>query len=318
MARKLLLDLDVGADDALAIAYALGSPDLELLAVTAVFGNVSQREAQENAMSVLDALGARLVPVHPGAVGARGAGLPWEPDPSVRRIHGPRGLGRWRPPAPSRRAEAPTAPSAINRLCREWGSELAVVATGPLTNLAAALDEDPDALFAAGSVTVMGGAVSCEGNVSAVAEANIAADPASARRVLESGLPLTLVGLDVTMRAFLPRGALERWRDAGPAGEALAAIVDFYMDSYEGRYPGRDGCPLHDPLAVAVARDPLVVDCVPMALSCETEGPLSGRLFQRLADLPRARKPHAVAMDVDVDRFLRDFEERLERALRGR
>lgn len=221
MARKVLLDLDTGIDDSMAICEALANPAFDLVGVTGVFGNVSVGQGVRNALAVLHLLGHDDVPVWAGARHP----LVWDgdgdflPPRNIMDIHGDNGVGNVELPDSPRAAEEEGAVDAIVRLCHEYGDDLDVVATGPLTNLALALERDPEALGLAGSVTVMGGAVATEGNVSPCAEANVFNDPEAASAVLTSGIPVTLVGLDVTMRVVLTKEMVDRSpaRPAPPA-----------------------------------------------------------------------------------------------------
>jgi len=201
MSRKLILDLDTGIDDALAIAYALGSPEAELIGITATYGNVLMEDSVRNSLAVLDILGASSVPVHPG--------LPHSStteDFSVQEIsafiHGRNGVGEVDIAPSPRSAEATGAVDFIIEASHRYGDELVYVPTGPLTNLAAALEKDPG-LAGRLRVVLMGGALSVSGNVSPWAEANISQDPDAADAVLRSGIDATMIGLDVTLQTLL-------------------------------------------------------------------------------------------------------------------
>lgn len=204
------------------------------------------------------------------------------------------------------------------RLCHEYGDDLDVVATGPLTNLALALERDPEALGLAGSVTVMGGAVATEGNVSPCAEANVFNDPEAASAVLTSGIPVTLVGLDVTMRVVLTKEMVDRWREAGPAGERMADIVGFYVDAHnDWLAPTLGGCALHDPLSVAVAADPSLCGYLPSVMKVDLEGGLRGRTIGDQAQIRNPDRPVKVALTVDGARFSEQLMADIERVCAG-
>ena len=317
MTRKLILDLDTGIDDALAIAYALGSPEAELIGITATYGNVLMEDSVRNSLAVLDILGADSVPVHPGLPHASTA-----EDFAVQEIstfiHGRNGLGEADIAPSTRSAAATDAVDFLIEASRQYGEELVYVPTGPLTNLAAALERDP-ALAERLRVVLMGGALTVSGNVSPWAEANISQDPDAADAVFRSGIDATMIGLDVTLQTLLTYGHTRRWRDLGtPAGTFLADMTDYYIRAYETTAPGLGGCGLHDPLAVAVAVDPTLVTTLPINLQVDVEGPTRGRTIGDTARLNDPHKAGRVALGVDVDRFLEELMTRIASLLRPR
>ena len=317
MSRKLILDLDTGIDDALAIAYALGSPEAELIGITATYGNVLMEDSVRNSLAVLDILGASSVPVHPGLPHSSTA-----EDFSVQEIsafiHGRNGVGEVDIAPSPRSAEATGAVDFIIEASHRYGDELVYVPTGPLTNLAAALEKDPG-LAGRLRVVLMGGALSVSGNVSPWAEANISQDPDAADAVLRSGIDATMIGLDVTLQTLLTREQTRRWRELGtPAGAFLADMTDYYIKAYETTAPGLGGCGLHDPLAVGVAIDPTLVTAFPVNLQVDVEGPTRGRIIGDVTRLNDPRKTSRAALDVDVDRFLEEFMSRITSRLRAR
>ena len=316
MTRKLILDLDTGIDDALAIAYALGSPEAELIGITATYGNVLIKDSVRNSLAVLDALGAGSVPVYPGLPHSSTTA-----DFAVQEIsafiHGRNGLGEA-VIAPSVRSAATIgAVDFILEASRRYGEELVYVPTGPLTNLAAALEKDPG-LAERLKVVLMGGALSVSGNVSPWAEANISQDPDAADAVFRSGIDATMIGLDVTLQTLLTYEQTRRWRELGtPAGVFLADMTDYYIKAYETTAPGLGGCGLHDPLAVAVAVDPTLVTAFPINLQVDVEGPTRGRTIGDANRLNDPRKTSRAALGVDVDRFLEEFMSRITSRLRA-
>ena len=199
---------------------------------------------------------------------------------------------------------------------RTYGPDLIYVATGPLSNLALALERDAAAMMSIGRVVVMGGALTVPGNVSAGAEANMASDPEAADAVLRSGRKLTMVGLDVTHRVVLTRRDIAGWTGSGTmAGCAFASMVEHYIGSYEMNAPYLGGCALHDPLAVAVAIDPTLVGALGCNLRVDLLGEYRGRTIcdeRRVAD---PDKGALVALTVDAPRFLSEFKTRMARVL---
>ena len=296
---RILLDVDTGVDDALALAFALREPRMELVAVTTVAGNVGVELTTRNTLRVLDWLGASDVPV------ARGAERPLA---GVSRDaaywHGDDGLGGAQLPESRRDALPDGVDYLIDRVLRQPG-ELTLVCTGPLTNLALAAQRQPAIVGAVKDVVVMGGAVQVPGNVTPVAEFNIHADPEAAAIVF--GLPwqATLVGLDVTSRVQLTpsdRAALEHLR--GPEATLVRLVTQHAFDTN-----GVEAISLHDPLAVAVAVQPDLVTTIERQVRVETRG--EHTLGQTVVDLrPRAPEPSStrVCLDVDAPRAKALFE----------
>src|ERR1700730_13358866 len=322
MTRHLLIDTDPGIDDALAILLALASPEAHIEAVTVVAGNVPVDLATANARRILAV--AAPTPMHPVI---RGAEAPLKRTLiTAGPVHGQDGLGnldrfvepdgRLRYPEPPPVVETRSAAEAIAGTVDRWGPELTVVALGPLTNLAAAAALDARRLARAGRVVVMGGAITVPGNVNAAAEVKRCVDREAAAQVLETGLPIELIPLDVTRKVVLAQSVLtERLRRC--ADEPIARfILDFTLHAFAfGAAQEGGGIVLHDPLAMAVALDPSLVTFEAMSVEVECEGKLTRGLS--LADrraLPSHRKrvPSCrVAMDVDADAVLRLFLERL-------
>jgi purine nucleosidase/pyrimidine-specific ribonucleoside hydrolase len=322
MTRHLLIDTDPGIDDALAILLALASPEARIEAVTVVAGNVPVDLAVANARRILAV--AAPTPMPPVI---RGAEAPLKRAlVTAGHVHGQDGLGnldrfvdpdgRLRYPEPPPVIETRSAAEAILETVDRWGPELTVVALGPLTNVAAAAALDARRLARAGRVVVMGGAVTVPGNVTPAAEFNFFVDPEAAAQVLEAGLAVELIPLDVTRRVVLAQAALTERLRRCPDDRIARFILDFTLHGFAfGGAQEGGGIVLHDPLAMAVALDPSLVTFEPMSVEVECEGKLTRGLS--LADrrtLPSHRKrvPSCrVAMDVDADAVLRLFLERL-------
>ena len=268
-----VLDVDTGIDDALALLLALRSPELDVLAVTCVAGNVELTQVVRNTLGVLAILGAQDVPVAPGA--AR---------PLLRRLttatffHGQDGIGGIPLPALTARPADESGPTMLCRLAREHEGELHLVAVGPLTNVALACRLDPDFPRRLKRLIVMGGAAAVSGNITPAAEANFYNDPESAAVVFELGADLTMVGLDVTLRALFEARRHHLLADHVPrSGDAVArfayAILDHYLQA--DLAAGLEGSPLHDPLAVAALVQPALLTCRPLRVEIETAGRLT-------------------------------------------
>src|SRR5699024_2938510 len=194
---------------------------------------------------------------------------------------------------------------------REHGDDLVIVATGPMTNLAAAIHKDPS--FAENArIVIMGGALIVPGNVNAWTEANISQDPEAADKLFRSGADVTMIGLDVTLQTLLTYAHTEQWRELGTdAGTFLADMTDYYIKAYETTAPHLGGCGLHDPLAVGVAVDPSLVTVIEHNMKVDVEGPTRGRTIGDEERLNDPEKNVKVAVGVDVDRFLSEFMSRI-------
>ena len=255
MATPIVLDCDPGHDDALALMLAVASPEVDLIGVTTVAGNQTLEKTTANALKVLELCGRSDVPV------ARGAA-----DPLVRlrnvaaHVHGESGLDGPDLPEPSARPVDEHAVPFLARLIREREGKLTLVSTGPLTNVALLLALEPDARPE--RIVLMGGSVG-EGNRTPAAEFNIWADPEAARRVFESGIDVTMIGLDVTHQALVTDEDASVLRGAGRVGKVAAELLDFYGIWHRRSYPDLNGSPLHDPVAVAHVIDPTLVETRP-------------------------------------------------------
>jgi inosine-uridine nucleoside N-ribohydrolase len=294
----LILDVDTGIDDALAIALALAEPRAELVAVTTLAGNHGVEQVIVNTLKVLHHLGADHVPVH------RGASKPLvRPLHDAQYFHGRDGLGDADLPAFDRPLGPDRGPAAVIRLARERPGELTLVCLGPLTNLAIALNVAPELPDLLKSVVVMGGAFAIAGNVTAHAEFNLHADPEAANEVLSNRkLDLTMIGLDVSHQVPLPKTV---WDEAAnspsPNAQLVARLCAWIWVGHR-----RTGMFLHDPLATAVAIDPTLVTRTQRSVTVSAAPENRGET--------RAERTGTinVAESVDARRFLDLFCERLD------
>ena len=313
---KIILDLDTGIDDALALAYALGSPELELIGVTATYGNVLVETGVRNDLALLELFGASEVPVFAGEPHAL-AKDNFEVLEISEFIHGSNGIGEVEVPDAQRAVEAQSAVDFLIESVRTYGDELIIVPTGAMTNIAAAMQRSPE--FAQHArIVFMGGALTVPGNVSPWAEANINQDPEAADFMVRNGADVTMIGLDVTLQTLLTTAETQQWRALGTkAGEFLADATDYYIRAYETTAPHLGGCGLHDPLAVGVAVDPTLVRLLPMHLKVDTEGATRGRTIGNEEKIGAPNPNARVAVAVDTQRFLAEFMERVGRVARG-
>ncbi len=304
--KSVILDVDTGIDDSMAIAYAVHSPELDVLGITTVFGNITVEEATRNTLVVLDQL-ERPLPVYPGEA------KPLQRDytkPFARHIHGADGIGnQYREPS-TRQAESLSGPEFIVQQIMANPGEITVIAVGPLTNIARALQLEPNIAQHIARLIVMNGAVTVPGNVTPYAEANTYSDPDAAALVFSSGMPVTLVGLDVTMQTLLTAAHLEQWRSLNTnLATFLADMTDFYMEAYKGVITSGRGCALHDPLAVGVAIDPTFVRTESYAVHVECTDQDS---LGKTTGVHASQAPHIdVALDVDAERFVSHFLSRI-------
>ena len=291
----VILDVDTGTDDALALGYAVASPRIELVAVTTVAGNVGVEKTTANTLAVLDWLGAGDVPVH------RGASRPLvRPHRDAVYFHDEGGLGGAQLPPATRSVGGDRGPAALIRLARLRPRELTLVTLGPLTNLAIALNVEPNLPELLKSVVVMGGAYSVPGNTTPAAEFNILVDPEAAEQVFTARFPnLTTVGLDVTERVALTRDDWDAVNAAStipPPATLLREVGKFAFSRL-----GREQFSLHDPLSVAVAIDPTLIDVRELAVAIDFVEPERGRT--RIVGPGSVR----VATSVDAQRALEEF-----------
>jgi inosine/uridine nucleosidase len=287
----ILLDCDPGHDDAVAILLAAGRPDaIELRAVTTVGGNAELEKVTLNARKVLTLAGVIDVPVAAGAAGPRSGDLMTALD-----VHGKSGLDGADLPEPAMELDSRGAVELmVDR------GPATVVATGPLTNVAALLERSPETVH---EIVWMGGSTG-RGNTRPYAEFNALVDPEAAEIVFASGKPLTMVGLNLTHQAQATPQVVERLAAVGnAAADATVGWLSFFADTYRTVY-GFAGPPVHDACAVALLINPSLVQSVETFVAIETEGrwtrgATAVDLHGRLGMAPNAR----VAMELDVDGF---------------
>lgn len=315
-----IIDCDPGVDDALALALAMASPEMDLRAVTTVHGNIPVRMAYRNARRMVSFLHDNLRRPGPVPPVYAGAGKPMGRGRIDRQvsyaIHGKDGLGelfrRRKYPVLDANNDGRRADQVITGLAREFGKSLCIIAIGPLTNLALVLKRDRNALAGVGRIVVMGGAARMPGNATPAAEFNVHCDPEASEMVMNCGAPITMVGLDVTRQALLLSASL---KGGGPFRRALRELVRPYAGFSKSRR-GVDGVTLHDPLAVAAAIEPGMIDTLRRKVSVECGGgPSRGMtvvdLRPEAGSTPESAHGVDVALGVDVKRFLRFFLRRM-------
>ncbi|MHA6347017.1 nucleoside hydrolase [Roseivivax sp. CAU 1761] len=246
-ARKIIIDTDPGQDDAVAILLALASPELEVLGITAVAGNVPLALTQKNARIVCELAGRPDIAVHAGCDRPL-----LRPLVTAEHVHGRTGLDGPALPDPAMPlAEAHAVDFIVETLRREAPGSVTLCVLGPLTNVALALRRAPDIAERLAGIVLMGGAYFEVGNITPTAEFNIYVDPEAAAVVLGSGAEITMLPLDVTHKALVTRARNDAFRALGnAAGRAVAEMTDFFERFDKEKY-GSDGAPLHDPCVIA-------------------------------------------------------------------
>ena len=299
MALKLIIDTDPGIDDAMAILYAIAAPEIDLLGLTTVFGNVTTPKATRNALYLLEQAGIEI-PVAEGLHRPR-IGPPFPPTSAV---HGAEGFGTLAVPTPQRRALVETAPEYLVRMARAHQGELLLCPIGPLTNIAAAMELDPSFCSNLKGMVVMGGSLRAGGNITPAAEANFYHDPHAADFVLRHGCNMTLVGLDVTNRVICPRSFFARLASESPKmGGLLHDMAEFYIDFYEtvGKFAG---CGMHDPSALVACIAPELFTTELHALRVALSGDRSGEM---IAVANSTAQPVNVCTDVQAEAVKQNF-----------
>jgi inosine-uridine nucleoside N-ribohydrolase len=295
VSTRIVIDCDPGHDDAMAILLALASPELELIGVTTVAGNQTLDKTTRNALVTLEIAGRADVPV------AAGAAAPLERVlRTAAHVHGETGLDGPELPEPN---AAPVDLHAADFLAELIEPGVVLVPTAPLTNVALMLERHPDVRERLERIVWMGGAIG-EGNVAPAAEFNAFVDPEAAAAVFASGIPVTLIGLDVTHKALFTRAHADRLRDAGRAGRFVAELADFFLEFHRQRYRF-DGAPIHDAMAVAHVIDPSLVETLHCNVEIETRSEFcDGRTVVDRWLVRDAPKNADVGVDVDAERFL--------------
>lgn len=308
--RRIILDVDPGIDDAMALLLAMRSPELRIEAITVVAGNVPVDVGTSNALKLVELAGRADIPV------AKGATYPLVRKPvSATSVHGENGLGGFELPAPAKRLDPRHAVDLIVEIVNANPGEITLVPVGPLTNIALAFLKEPQIRAKVAEIILMGGSIT-GGNVTPAAEFNIHSDAEAAKVVFNSGIPITMVGLGATSQAVLTGAHLEELRRSGSEiARAVAGMAGFYIRVYESR--GRPGASLHDPLAVGIAIDSsFATKMQPMLIDVETKGELTYGMTVANRTLRVGRKtvaPNAqVPIVVDGERFVRMFLDRIK------
>ena len=295
--RPVIIDCDTGTDDAIAIISALYSPELDVRALTTVAGNTTLENTSRNTINLVGHLGFHT-PVAQGAS-----------EPIIRKehflpeddVHGETGLGELVLPETKAPFSELTAVETIYREALKYNGNLELIPIGPLTNIAYAISVYPDLKRLIKQIVFMGGAM-YGGNVTTTAEFNVWADPEAAHIVLSSGIPLTIVGLDVTEKAMLNReDEAVILENPSKAAQVTAELLRFMLDRFD---KGSEDALMHDALAVAVCIDPSLVELKEYFVDCECKGEYTyGHTFVAATNLFKKEPNCRVAVDLDLLKF---------------
>eukprot|EP00250_Pteridium_aquilinum_P019008 c24251_g2_i1 orf=1557-2528(-) len=251
--KKLIIDTDPGIDDAMAIFMAFHSPEVEVIGLTTIFGNVPTSLATHNALHLLEVIGREDVPV------AQGSSMSIKSVPKIRVadfVHGKDGLGNTNPSSPKKEALDLSAKDFLVKMANTFPGEVTVVALGPLTNIALAMEADPMFARNVKQIVVLGGAFFVNGNVNPACEANILGDPEAADIVFTSGADILVVGINITHQVVLTDKDLMRLGQSDSVfAKYVYKIAEVYFAYHHEAYDIQ-GVYLHDPTALAAALDP--------------------------------------------------------------
>jgi purine nucleosidase len=309
-ARRIIIDTDPGQDDAVAILLALASPELEVLGLTAVAGNVPLALTEKNARKICELAGKPRTKVFAGAIRPLVRTLV-----TAEEVHGQTGLNGPELPEPTMKLQDQHAVDFIvETLMTEPAGSVTLCPLGPLTNIALALIREPRIGPRIAQIVLMGGGYFEQGNVTPSAEFNIYVDPHAADIVFRSGAPIVMMPLDVTHKALTTRRRTAAFRDLGtPVGEATAQMLDFFERFDEAKY-GTDGGPLHDPCVIAWLLRPELFRGRDCNVSIETASELTmGATVVDWWGVTGRQKNALVMRDIDADGFFALLVERLGR-----
>ncbi len=308
--QRIIIDTDPGQDDAIAILLAFASPEIEVLGITTVAGNVPLALTTKNALKCCELAGRPDVGVYAGAEAPLS-----RPLVTAEYVHGASGLDGPDLPEPAMTPRAGHAVDFIvDTLRREPAGTVTLCTLGPLTNIALAFEGAPDIVPRVKRIVAMGGGAFEGGNTTPVAEFNILVDPHAAQAVFHAGVPVTLMPLDVTHKCLTKASRIQKYHDLGtPVGKATAALLEFFERFDERKY-GCDGGPLHDPTVIAWLLAPEMFAGRDVNLEVETRSELT--MGQTVTDwwhvTDRPRNVHFVR-DIDDDAFFDLLFERISR-----
>jgi purine nucleosidase len=305
--RRIIIDTDPGVDDAFTFLLALASPEIKLEALTTTQGNVTVEKATRNALSVLELGNASHIPVAQGSV------LPLvQPLRASAHVHGESGIGNAELPEPQ---ATPVPGHAVDYLIDRVLSEpdeISIFPIGPMTNIAMAIRKEPRFAKAVRELVIMGGAIQEAGNMTPLAEFNIYVDPHAAHIVFHSGIPMTLIPLDVTHKCLLKQEHVDRLMKVdSPVTRFLRDAIDVYLKA--SIQLGHEGCALHDPLTLATIIATELLTMKEYYVDVDISGGVSmGKTFADIFNVTKKPANIKVAMDVRGEEFIELFLQRME------
>ncbi|MFW6267028.1 MAG: ribonucleoside hydrolase RihC [Halanaerobium sp.] len=292
MKRKIIIDTDPGIDDAAALTIALNNPELEVLMLSTVAGNVNLDYTTENAKKILDFFD-KETPL------ARGNSLPLLREyEDASQFHGETGMNGYDFPASERQLLAEHSAVAMKKMILKSKEKVTLVTIGPLTNAALMLSMYPEVKEKIEEIVIMGGST-IGGNTNTAAEFNIKVDPQAAQMVINSALPITIFGLRVTTRALLDKNDIEEIKDLGRAGEMLYSLFSHYRggDIYD------TGLMMHDICTICYLLEPEIFDYQLTQLEVALDGPAAGTTVADLYSRYSEKKNVKLAVDIDQQKF---------------
>jgi purine nucleosidase len=306
--KRIIIDTDPGVDDALTFLLALASPEIQPEALTVTQGNVTVEKGTRNALAVLEMLNASHIPV------AQGTSLPMVgPLLASDIVHGGSGLGEANLPEPMTK---PVSQHAIDYLIERFLAEpgkISLFAIGPLTNVALAIRKEPRFAEAVRELVIMGGAIREGGNITPQAEFNIYADPHAAHVVFHSGIPITLIPLDVTHKCMLYAEQVKQLNQRESAVTRFVADSTATYINFTREKTGVGGCALHDPLTLATIIAPELLTLEEHFVDVDiSSGPSIGSTFADFYGNTGKSANMKVALDVRGDDFVEMFLQRME------
>lgn len=304
---RIIIDTDPGIDDALAFLLALASPEIKLEALTTTQGNVTVEKATLNALSVLELAYAGHVPV------AQGSMLPLvQPLRASDAVMGASGIGNSELPEPRTKPVSQHAVDYLIERVQAEPNEISIFPIGPLTNVAMAIRKEPEFAISVKELVIMGGAIQEGGNVTPLAEFNIFVDPHAAHIVFHSGIPITLIPLDVTHKCLLKQEHVDRLlKIKSPISRFIKGAAGVYLKSSLDL--GYLGSALHDPLTLATIIAPELLTLKEYYVDVDISGGVSmGKTFADFYNILKKPANMKVALDVRGEDFIELFLQRME------
>ncbi|GAA0329069.1 nucleoside hydrolase [Bacillus carboniphilus] len=314
--KKLLIFLDPGIDDSLALMYALSQPEFEVVGIVSSYGNVTKEQAIHNTAYLLDLAGIKDVPIIAGVTGPlSGEAVSFYPE-----IHGEEGLGPIKPPPEQYQDVEIYDINKIRELIEEHGDSLTIVNLGRLTDLAVLyILYGPEFVNQVKEIYIMGGAFLVPGNVTPAAEANFYGDPIAADLVMEKGRNITIFPLNVTSKALLTPDLVDFLAEnsRSPYASLFEPIFDYYFKAYQKLVPGIQGAPIHDLLVLSALVNPEMVKVLKRRVRVELGGDFKGASEADFRPKPEEQPEETldtIAMEMDYQAFIFDV---IEIFLRG-